>query len=232
MQRLVSMGSGAPRSSAVQRVRELDTILLVDGRRLERDTLSTTLERMLPEARVDAVVDVAGAVEYLQRRPRTDIILVDNAVLRDDWLKPLHGLVRASRSARIVVLSCPFHDGMQRALETAGVSGAFSSNIGIIDLADRLKRIRTGEQIFELPRLADRRAQMREEFGLTDREYQVMEMLAQGAANGQIANWLDISESTVRVHVSSAFRKLGVNTRIQAYEKWRKSEPGIRASAS
>lgn len=199
-------------------------VLLVDERRLGRDILAAALERELPSSRVDAVPDVAGAVEYLQRRPKTDLVLVDSCIMREDGIKALHLIARAGRRARLVVLSANFDVDMAAALHEAGVHGAFSSNVGILELADKLGEIVRGAVIFDLPRPEDRRERLRKHFGLTEREFEIMDMIANGGRNGQIAGWLGISESTVRVHVSKIIRKLGVDTRMQAYDKWHKVE--------
>ena len=57
--------------------------------------------------------------------------------------------------------------------------------------------------------------------GITDREYAVLELLANGRANKEIARDLDVSPNTVKTHVSRLYEKLGVGRRTQAVQKAR-----------
>ena len=204
------------------------TILLIEDRRLERDALTSALEGAMPGTRVDAVKDLSGAIEFLQRRPDTAVILIDGGLMLHDGVKALKLLARTSRRARIIVLSAHFEPDMRPALQESGAHGAFTSDIGVRDLVDRIRAIAAGGEAFELVETEDRKARLRKLFGLTDREYEIIEMIADGARNGEIAGWLNISESTVRVHVSKIVRKLGADTRMGAYDKWRKASATFR----
>jgi DNA-binding NarL/FixJ family response regulator len=66
------------------------------------------------------------------------------------------------------------------------------------------------------PDHADTRADRLGEYGLTEREREVLQLLSQGLTNREIAKELLISTGTAGVHVSSILRKLGVSSRIQA----------------
>ena len=60
------------------------------------------------------------------------------------------------------------------------------------------------------------------ELGISKREYEVLELIAKGMSNAEIASKLFVSESTVKTHVSNILMKLGVNRRTQAIQKAKK----------
>ncbi|GAA3156448.1 hypothetical protein GCM10010466_54160 [Planomonospora alba] len=61
--------------------------------------------------------------------------------------------------------------------------------------------------------------------GLSRREAEVMELIASGCSNGQIARRLFLSEKTVKNHVNRIYAKLGVTSRVTAIGLWREREP-------
>ena len=70
-------------------------------------------------------------------------------------------------------------------------------------------------------RLFERNEAARKALGLTDREIEVLERLAAGDANKEIARTLDVSPNTIKTHIASLFQKLEVERRTQAIQKAR-----------
>lgn len=198
---------------------EMDAIsvLVVDDQRLIRDMLSSGLEHHLPQCHVDTASSLAGAVEHLERRPRTDIVLLDYKMADMRGVRSVELVKKLLRTGHVIVLSGHVNAELSEELRAAGVSGALSKDVGLVELSNVIRSVLAGEITFRLP---DRRAanlMMQEEFGLSKREMEILEYIAEGERNTEIGYRLGISEATVRVHVHNIFKKLRVNSRIEAY---------------
>lgn len=83
-------------------------------------------------------------------------------------------------------------------------------------------------QLREAPAAVEgRRADERARFGLSDREVEVMEQVARGRRNGEIAEVLFLSEKTVKNHINRLYGKLGVTSRGEAIATWLGSDSGL-----
>ena len=112
----------------------------------------------------------------------------------------------------------------------AGADGYLEKTAGVRFIADALHRVGRGERVFtpeqeriavaELGRMA---RQARESSGmranLTDREFQILELLSQGLTVKQVASRIGLSPRTVETHIAKLYRKLGVRNRVQAVSK-------------
>jgi ATP/maltotriose-dependent transcriptional regulator MalT len=95
------------------------------------------------------------------------------------------------------------------ATDTAGAAFAAGATAVISDSA------RTGNLASTLV-LAAAGSEKRENFGLSDRELEILAMVARGASNAQIARALWVSDQTVKFHLSRIYKKLGVSSRTEA----------------
>ena len=80
-----------------------------------------------------------------------------------------------------------------------------------------------GARLFRRPSTPfEPNVKVRETLGVSDREYEVLTLLAEGRSNKEIANKLEVSPNTVKTHVARVYEKLGVDRRIQAVETARR----------
>ena len=193
------------------------SILVVDDQRLIRDMLSSGLEHHLPGCRVDTAATLSAAIEHLERRPKTDIVLLDYKMADMRGVRSVEMVKKLLKKGHLIVLSGHINAEISDDLRAVGVSGALSKDVGLVELSSIIRSTLAGAVTFKLPDRpsADRRLQ--DEFGLSKREMEVLQYIADGERNTEIGVRLGISEATVRVHVHNIFKKLRVTSRIEAY---------------
>jgi DNA-binding NarL/FixJ family response regulator len=142
-------------------------------------------------------------------------------------LDPVAELMAKSPPFRVVIFTEDEDEALLFAALRLGVSGFLLKSIGGAQLADHLDRVARGEVVVD-PTLATRvamgaahrangtRAWPGFDLGLSRRESEVLELLAEGLSNRLIASKLTVGEETVKTHLRSIYRKLGVTDRAQA----------------
>jgi len=184
------------------------------------------------------IIQLASNAEQAIMMMRTslpDLLLVDIQLPGISGLELTRQLRRQYPSLGVVMLS--IHEGDEHAFNAlqAGAADYRSKDINPKDLADILRRVARGEYVIndvvEKPKVASRLlSQFRSlpidysspeaEFALfqplSDREIEVLERIAAGGSNKEIADILGISTQTVKNHISSILRKLSLNDRTQA----------------
>jgi DNA-binding NarL/FixJ family response regulator len=186
-------------------------ILCVDDHRIVREGIASLIDRQ-PDMRV--VASAASGEEaidlFIEHQP--DITLMDLQLGVMDGITAIKIIRRRSPGARIVVLTMRRGDeDIHRALE-AGASAYLMKDTISDDLIRVLREVQAGEH----PMPADVEARLAERATratLTDREVQVVELVAQGMRNKEIGVSLGISETTVQVHVKNILSKLRVQDR-------------------
>ena len=205
-------------------------VLIVDDDALVAQALSTILS-------VEADIDVVGlggsgleAVErYRELAP--DILLMDIQMPDGDGLSAAERILAEDAGARIVFLTTFSDDEyIVRALRMG--SRGYLIKQDVAQIAPALRSVMAGVCVLEgevLERSATMRLSARPEPGgpqnkplrgtvfaaLTDREYEVVEAVAEGLDNAEVAARLFMSEGTVRNHISSILAKLGLRNRTQ-----------------
>jgi DNA-binding NarL/FixJ family response regulator len=200
----------------------LNSVLVVDDHRLVRDALTTGIESQMPEVRVDAARDLESALEHLSRRPETDVILLDYRLPDTHSVSGIQGIRRVARHARIIVLSAYINNAMLTEIEAAGADGAMTKDVGLMELRTRLETaFNDNTRHFSAPEPRQVNEDLGRRYNLSRREFEAWSHLATGQRNAVIAARMGISESTVKVHLHNVFKKIGVHSRVEAYEFWR-----------
>jgi DNA-binding NarL/FixJ family response regulator len=188
--------------------------------------------RLILEARED--IEVVGEAEdgvqalELTWRLLPDIVLMDVRMPRMDGVEATRRLVRTGAEARIVILTTFDLDEYVFEALRAGASGFLLKDVQPAQLVEAVRVVARGEALLApavTRRLLDRFAQalpgpaepppaQLEE--LTDREREVLGLLADGLSNAELAERLVLGETTIKTHVSSILRKLGLRDRVQA----------------
>lgn len=200
-------------------------VLLIDDHVLFTDSLRCLLREMSPETEVVAASCIA---EAMQHTAPVDLILLDQHLPDGDGLGALTTLKCAFPQAPVVVVS---GDAQPHAIQAAMGAGAMgyvpkSSSPGVLVAAMRLilsggvylptHLLHSGTHPAEPGDLAPTA------YGadpLSDRQREVLRQVMEGKTNKQIARELGIAESTVKSHLSTAFRVLGVANRTEAVFK-------------
>jgi len=152
---------------------------------------------------------------------------MDIRMPRLDGIEATRQIVAAGNGARILVLTTFDLDEYVYAAIRAGASGFLLKDVRPSDLIDAIRLIADGNALLGptvtrrlLDRFADTDPGAHADpaiiASLTEREREILELVASGLSNAELAQHLFLSETTVKTHVSSVLRKLGVRDRVQA----------------
>ena len=199
-------------------------VVVVDDHPLFRDGVRAALSGSEDVEVVGEAADVAGALEVvLELRP--DVVLMDLNLPDGSGVDATRRLTAASPEVRVLVMTMSTDDDAVVAAMRAGARGFVVKGAGRRDLVDSVRTVAEGGAVFS-PVVADRLAgyfagltavPAREAFPqLTDREREVLDLLARGLDNRRIARELVLSDKTVRNHVSNVLAKLEVDDRAEA----------------
>ena len=187
--------------------------------------------RMIIEAREDLeVVGEASDGEEAVRlagRTRPDVILMDVRMPGTDGLVATARLTATPDAPKVIILTTFDLDEPVYAALRAGASGFLLKDVRPAELVDAIRVVAGGDALLApsvtrrlLDRFADTDVRPPDAAGrlsgLTDREREVLTLLARAASNAEIAARLVVSETTVKTHVSAILRKLGLRDRVQA----------------
>ena len=199
-------------------------VLVVDDQPLVRSGFRMVIEERPDLELVGEATDGVQALE-LARELEPDVILMDVRMPNLDGVEATRRLVEEGTQARILVLTTFDLDEYVYAAIRAGASGFLLKDVEPADLVDAIRVVAAGNSLFgpaATERLVARFAQQpapdaaRSLDELTDREKEILALLATGLSNAELAERLFLSETTVKTHVSSILRKLRVRDRVQA----------------
>jgi DNA-binding NarL/FixJ family response regulator len=187
--------------------------------------------RMILDARPDLEVvgeagDGAEAVAIVERL-RPDIVLMDVRMPGVDGIEATRRIVASGAPTRIIVLTTYDIDEYVFGALRAGASGFLLKDVRPRELAEGIRVVARGDALLAASvtrRLLDRFAGALPDTPappadlseLTEREMEVLRLVALALSNAEIAARLHLSEATVKTHVSSVLRKLGLRDRVQA----------------
>jgi DNA-binding NarL/FixJ family response regulator len=201
-------------------------VLICDDQALVRAGFRTILGGKPDIEVVGEAENGADAVTLAERR-RPDVILMDIRMPVLDGVEATRRLVSAGTPARILVLTTFDLDEYVHAAIRAGASGFLLKDVTPAKLLEAIRIVAGGDALLApsvTRRLLERFATTlppEEHPGdalaeLTSRETEVLRLLAAGMSNAEIASELVVSEATVKTHISSVLRKLGLRDRVQA----------------
>ena len=195
-------------------------ILIADDHPIVRDGLTAVLSTQLDFE----IVGAAGDGEETLRQVaalRPDVLLLDLEMPRLDGVETLRRLAADGRTTPTIVFTA--FDTDDRIVEAvrAGAQGYLLKGAPREELFNAIRVVRAGGSLLQpvvASRLLNRLNQDRqtEPDALTEREVEVIHLLAQGLPNKEIATRLVISERTVKFHVGSILSKLGATNRTEA----------------
>ncbi len=201
-------------------------VLIVDDDALMRAGLRAVLSSDDTIAVVGEAAD-GGEVTEAVRRLRPDVVLMDVRMPGMDGIAATREVLAAAPEARIVILTTFEDDEYIFGALSAGASGFLLKRTRPEELITAIHTVSAGDSLLSpsvTRRVIDRMAAQplpatapSEALGrLTPRERDVLELVAQGLTNGEIAASLVIEESTVKTHVKRILGKLALRDRVQA----------------
>jgi DNA-binding NarL/FixJ family response regulator len=201
-------------------------VLLCDDQALVRSGFRMILEARPGLEVVGEAEDGLQAVE-LAVRSEPDVILMDVRMPNLDGVEATRRIVAAGSGARVIVLTTYDLDEYVYDAIRAGASAFLLKDVRPAQLVEAIRIVAAGDALLApsvTRRLLDRFARSLPGrapapaalSSLTEREVEVLRLLASGLSNAELAEHLFVSEATVKSHISSILRKLGVRDRVQA----------------
>lgn len=195
-------------------------VMVVDDHQVVRQGFSTFLQAFDDLRPVGEAANGREALEMC-RTLEPDVILMDMIMPEMNGIEAIKRILAEFPDMRIIALTS-FNDDkelIQSALQAGAISYLFK-DISIDELAETIRKAYAGQSVLA-PEATKLLIQMTrkpspQEFNLTPRELEVLELLSQGLNNNQIAQKLVLSRSTIKFHVSSILSKLSVSTRTEA----------------
>ncbi len=197
-------------------------VLVVDDQTLFRTGLTSLLAQ---DERVDVVGQAVDGLDAVKQaiKLKPDVVLMDIKMPNLDGIEATRQIVEAAPDVKVLMLTTFETDSQVIQALKAGASGYVLKDSSAAAIVSSIAAVLSGERVMASV-VANRVLEMLtgtttpKEFydGLTNREIEILKLLANGMANKQIAFRLKISEKTVRNHVSNTYEKLGIYDRSQA----------------
>jgi DNA-binding NarL/FixJ family response regulator len=212
----VSAGDENARETSAGPIR----VLIVDDHEVLASSLAMVLdaEEDISTAGVATTLEQAGA---LVGTVQPDVILLDHRMPDGDGVAAISSLRAQRPSIGIVVLTASAADHVLLAAIEAGASGFLSKTRSLDEVTAAVRAAAAGESVISpellarlLPRFGRAKVQPADE--LTDREREVLALVAEGLSNAVIAERLVVSVHTVRNHIASLSAKLGAHSKLEA----------------
>jgi len=200
-------------------------VLVADDQALVRSGFRLILETR-PDLQIVGEAENGREAVRLARELGPDVVLMDVRMPELDGIEATRQIVASGSAARILVLTTFDLDEYVHAAIRAGASGFLLKDVRPNDLVEGIRLVANGNALLGptvTRRLLERFAEERDAGAageavarLTGREREILRLLACGLSNAELAKRLFLGETTVKTHVSSILRKLGVRDRVQA----------------
>jgi DNA-binding NarL/FixJ family response regulator len=201
-------------------------VVIADDQELIRSGLSTVLDAQPDIEVVGEAKDGSEAVTMV-RRLRPDVVLMDIRMPNVDGLQATRRIVDRPDAPRVLILTTFDADEYVYEAMTGGASGFLLKDVRPEQLAHAIRVVAGGDQLLAptvTRRLIESFVTHRSASAgvppqlaqLTERELEVLRLIAHGRSNSEIAATLTIGEATVKTHVNRLFAKLRLRDRVQA----------------
>ena len=194
-------------------------VLVVDDHRMFAASLAQALQSEA-DLRVVGQGTSIGETRALMASTTPDVVLLDHRLPDGDGVGAIAELHGIRPSAKIVVLTATTSDRLLVAAMEAGAAGFVAKTQRLDDVIAGVRAAAQGESVVSaklltrlLPRLRRQGGGSRAE--LTEREREILDLLARGLSNADIAQQLTISVHTVRNHVANLSAKLGAHSKLE-----------------
>jgi len=203
-------------------------VMLVDDQNLVRKGVRSLLEL---SAEIEVIAEAADGAEAIRMIPEAapDVVLLDMRMPGLSGLDVLRDLAAKESLPPTIILTTFDDDELVLAGIQAGARGYLLKDVALAELVSAIKTVAEGGSIVKpavTQRLLKGLEKLHNEFSsldqpdpLTERETEILRLMAGGYSNKEIANSLGVAEGTVKNHVSNILSKMGVRDRTRAVLK-------------
>jgi DNA-binding NarL/FixJ family response regulator len=194
-------------------------ILVVDNQTLFREGLQYLLRAIGPSVEVLQARSLREGQVLLEQHRDLTLVLMEIALPDAARFQGLAAWRRLRRNLPIVILTAAGSTTDVERARQLGASGFVPKSSSSGELVSAIRRVLTGAPAFPAPVASmneGARPQVGGAIALTPRQHDVLVALAQGQSNKEIAEHLDLSPNTVRIHLAAVYRALGVESRVAA----------------
>ena len=186
-------------------------ILIADNQSLLRDGLSLWLKEIISDAIIFQADSYSQVFNILNKENNIELIIMDIEMQDMPWLSALKKIRQQTPDAKLVILTSSEDSRTIHLVLSQKVNGYILKRSDIKTFTRAVKEILDGN-IYTPDTLMD----IQPIKTLTNRQSQVLDLIAQGKSNKQIAYDMGVSESTVKLHINALLRSLHVSNRTQA----------------
>lgn len=197
-------------------------VLIADDHALFRDGLAMRLEEINPDIILHQAANFSQALKILDKETDMDIVIVDLDMPDMKWEDGIEEIRKKAPNVNLIVISASEDIRNIRKVLSSGIKGYIPKRSDPKIMHNALKLILEGGTYIP-PALIESSSDNllgtnRRTNGktLTNRQSQVLDLIAQGKSNKQIAYEMGVSEATVKLHINALLRSLKVNNRTQA----------------
>ena len=196
-------------------------VLIVDDHNLVREGLKAVFDQ---GNEVEVVGEAGSGEEALEMvdKAKPDVVLMDISMPGMNGIQATKLIREKCPDAKVVMLTMLDQEGYVYEAVKAGATGYMLKNTSSDDLVNAIQTVAEGKALLhpdataqllkEFVTLADNKAK---DYGLSNREMEVLQLLSEGNTNKELAKALWISEQTVKTHVAHIFDKLGTSDRTE-----------------
>ncbi len=192
-------------------------IIIADDHPLFRGALCQAVLKLWPQAELVEAETVAAARDAVNAEP-ADLLLLDLHMEDSDGLTALLDFRHDFPAVPVVVVSASEESRVVRACQSLGASGFIPKSVDLDVMREALAQIRDGDVWFDADVIdnEDDAILFEKLASLTPAQRRILNLVSEGMLNKQIAYQMEISEATVKAHITAIFRKLDVVNRTQA----------------
>jgi DNA-binding NarL/FixJ family response regulator len=199
------------------------TLIVADDHPLFRSALIQAVASLVKGAQLIEVEDFEALQRAAQEHPHTDLVLLDLQMPGAQGFSSLLYLRKDHPALPVMIVSGHEEPAIMRRALDFGAAGFVPKSAGLPVLGEAIREVLDG-RVWVPPELARRageseaaeQAQARRIASLSPQQFRVFMMLAEGRLNKQIAYDIEVTEATVKAHVTAILRKLGLVRRTQA----------------
>jgi DNA-binding NarL/FixJ family response regulator len=195
-------------------------VLLVDDHPILHETLRAVVASVAPQAQFHGETDLGGGVSKARQLKDLQLVLLDLMLPGCTGIEALVQFLKMLPRTRVVVISATEDSGSVRAALDAGAVGYLPKTSPPKIIAEALRAVLDGgsyvppQALGAVPHL--KTPLTLADLGVTERQADVLKLVAKGLSNSEIARQLNIAENTVKQHAHAAYRALGVSSRTEA----------------